>query len=462
MGVDWGDFVLSVANRVDLDRKRQISKCLGNFGRREDYDYMPLVMHQGRVGRQRLLAWERCKVIVLNKIATEEGKYLSTDQEKLLDEYRSALALKMYAGIKGLLSDVNWLRETFGIRVAHDTKAIIYPRRHGKTFVQTIASAITLLSQRNGNVCAYNPLTGQAKAWLVECRKWLNYMKDDPEFGWTEISSSEGRYLRIRQKKAGAIVSIHVYGNATNKRNAQSLRGSGNNVMLVNIDEGLFFHVEAFKVILPAAANGAVLILTSSKPSEKNDAVDILKATYHDNGQLAWHILDWRPLCESCSDKEKHTGREVVCKHGAKPPDHFRSYTDQERTMALMTPLNAYGSEMENISAANPARPAFDATAIDHCIGVESYTVPLLERESHFFIAVDPGSTKGRSNTAITSFILSRRLPGLMDVPSDFSLFDGHLTVRIFPIFVAFVIIFFLFLLLLPSLSLWAIAFYND
>jgi hypothetical protein len=206
---------------------------------------------------------------------------------------------------------VGWLGATYGVHSVQDATAVIYPRRHGKTLTQTLVTAITLASQPHGNVIDYNPTNDQAKAWLKQAILFLGLLEKDEEFGFTTEQLLESKSVRIRAHFSGTANTINVYGNGTNERNAQNLRGSGANVLLVNMDEGLFFVDAAYKVILPVVANGAALVITSSMPPSETGAFNLTKALY-ETGRPVMRVLDWRRACQICLAKEARIGKEVL------------------------------------------------------------------------------------------------------------------------------------------------------
>jgi hypothetical protein len=429
--IDWGRHLRRVVRHVSRERAHIAEVSVRNFGLREDYAFRPELVQQRRGGRLQLERWERCRARMVEQLAVRKGVRLSSDQVRLLDEIRNAMIVKMYGGIGNVKADLSWLRERLHIDEIHDTVAVVYPRRHGKTLMQTLASAITLLAVPTGNVVSYNPEASQARAWMTYCIDHLRLLKDDPEFGWSEVRATEGKFLCLSRRAGGDEVSVQAYGNATNRTNAQRLRGSGNYAYLINVDEGLFFHVEAFKVIWPTVANGAALVLTSSKPPNRQGSLDILSGRHPDTGEAAWRILDWRPRCELCKTLEEQRGGEVICRHlRGLPPPSIRSRTDDIRQQALLAPIGAYDTEMQNLDALDPAQPVFDPASIDAAVGFNAREVRVETMQTHFFIGIDPGSSVTRSDTAITSISFVRQLFGFPEVPRDAHPYTRHCVVR--------------------------------
>jgi hypothetical protein len=411
---EWRDYLAATKESVLQRRQTRIVRGLDSMRQREQYEAMPETAEARMPGRQRVIAFERCRAELLTAIALETGMYLSHDQVRLLDEMRNSVLLRMYNGdVSAFMADIPWLQATLGVTEIHDTVAVIYPRRHGKTLTQTIASTILVLSQPNGNVMSFNPHQDQAKTWLAQAVRWLGLMQRHPEFGWQLDAHTESRTIAIVSNATRTRNSILVYGNGTNARNAQNLRGTGNSAILINIDEGFFIVDEAWEVILPTIANGAALVVTSSMPASDTGALNMLRQVYP-HGTLIFRTLDWRHACNDCRAKEARLRREIVCVHiQRKPPAHFRTGTDVVRLKALMAAFgDSYEREMQNMPNRALAETIFDAVEVDRCIGLRPAT-PIVElgEQTHFFLGIDPGSSHNRSDTAIVSICFTHVLP---------------------------------------------------
>lgn len=321
--IKWAAYAREVAGHERQARATRRQEGLKSFRRREDYEFMPEQLAANKPGRQRMLYYEECRTKMLDRISDERGLRLSYDQHRLLDELRNTMILKFYGGIENALADKTWLRDNYGVETIYDCTAVIYPRRHGKTLTQTINGGITMLSQPRGNVLDYNMKNDQARVWMTQCEAWLELMRRDNVFGWAFVAKNEGKFITIRTNLHKSLSQLNVYGNATNKRDAQALRGTGNDAMCVNLDEGFFFVDEAYVVILPVVANGAALIITSSKPTTATHAYQMVHAKSKTGAPL-FRVLDWRRACAECQAREDRTGRETHCPHIVHKPMHFR------------------------------------------------------------------------------------------------------------------------------------------
>lgn len=344
----WAAYVETAAHVELARRSAAVAKCIANFERGKlDYEYRPEVLEARKPGRARFLAWTECARRVLLAIYHKEGITQSYDQQCLMEEMRNAGLVRMYGSYEAVLDDMPYLAHEWRLSEdkVRDAVAIIYPRRHGKTLTETIVAVIDALSQPDGNVYSYNPTAQHAREWLAQCVRFLRYMANDAVFGFTELSHLESKQIRIRQHiPSGTEIIIRVYGNAMNKRNAQNLRGGGNKAFRIICDEGFFFDIEAFKVIGPTVANGAIFVVASSKPPDnvrdtpalllifpppQPATLEIIKAAMPGTGRPIFNVLDWRRSCDECMALERATNRLVVCSHTAPPALHFRGWFNQ-------------------------------------------------------------------------------------------------------------------------------------
>ena|SRR5687768_8978972 len=148
-----------------------------------------------------------------------------------------------------------------------------------------------MLSQLSGNnVSTYTMTWGQAKLWLKGAIDFMRLLQNDEEFGWRIKHKEEGKFMTIEcTNQRHSSNTLFGYGNAKDERNAQNLRGTGPEPILVNLDEGLFFADGAYEVILPVVANGAGMVITSSLPPLNSNALGLLQATLPD-GQKAMKV----------------------------------------------------------------------------------------------------------------------------------------------------------------------------
>lgn len=396
------------------DRRKRVLDSLQTVRPREEYEYMDEVQADKQAGRQRVLAWEAARVKLLERIAVEMDMRLSSDQVRLLDEIRNALLVKMYGNIERVVADLNWIRSTLGVDTVYDAVAIVFPRRSGKTLTQTIASAITAVSQPSGNVLDYNPNWDQAKTWLNQTVRWLYMLKNDERFGWKLEAHSVSRFITITTFFYGKKSSVYVYGSGTNGHNAQNLRGTGENAMLVNFDEGFFFDDETYRVTLPVVANGAAFVITSSAPMTETASFNLTRAVT-ETGHQVMKVHNWSNSCSDCQAKERRLGIEIICSHTPKRPSNFRSRIDEKRLAALMKPFGAaaYAREVQNRTAASTARALFEPELIEKRLGLNVATLDKFDEVTHFFIGIDPGSVQRRSDTALVSMAAIANAPGL-------------------------------------------------
>lgn len=139
--------------------------------------------------------------------------------------------------------------------------------------------------------------------------------------------------------------SVTIRSHATGTNNTMSsypgssgsgfsnLRGMGERLAMLFIDEFAFFDSAGMPVILPLLANGAALVMTSSvAPGGSREGImAILDAKYAD-GSKAVLELNWMQSCDAC----KRAGRSDRCAHITQPPQHFQRRADQERLRALL------------------------------------------------------------------------------------------------------------------------------
>jgi hypothetical protein len=100
---------------------------------------------------------------------------------------------------------------------------------------------------------------------------------------------------------------------------------------------------KAFPAIFPSAANGAMLVMTSSmSPGSNSIAMRILDVKYDDGSDVV-KKLDFVQSCVVC----KRKGIPEKCTHIARTPQHFTSRAHQARLAKLLsTDPMAYEREM--------------------------------------------------------------------------------------------------------------------
>ncbi len=439
----WAPYLRRVSAAIRRQRMADRRERLSRFGEKMDYENRADLDEMSKPGRARLILFEDAWKLLLRQLYEREGKILSEDQEQLGKEMRNAMLIKFYGSLGDVEKDISWLRAKYGFAgEVYNTVAVLYPRRHGKTLVQALISACVLISQLGGNVMAYNYTGNHAKTWYDLCYKFLGYMRNDSRFGWHEESRSGNKLIISQAINNGRLAKLWVFGNASDGRKATSLRGTGEDAFLINLDEFAFFHDEAFKVIFPAAANGAALVLTSSRPPHKTTALDLLDEVT-ETGRATVHKLDWRRLCPLCRDLEQKTGRAIdECSHTVRAPIHFRSFLDTKRVISLLKPFGDAGrTEMQNETMGAIPIPLFEPVWIERAVGKAAPRVSTMALSNHIFVGVDPGSPQHRSDTSIVSGCFVRSVAGddgnYREYGDDVPLFNGHFVVCSRSVFVS-------------------------
>ncbi len=453
----WSDWASRSAHHVLSTRqetRRTVAHAFVAEGPREDHEFTAEAAAARQPGRQLVEAFERCRVKFLARLARPAsrggfGWRLTYEQERLFEAMRDVLFLKMFGSIEAYLSNLAFLGRYTPRPEELSTKVgVILPRRAGKSFVEQVVTCITLLvfAPVGGNIFCYNMTGAAAQRWLGDAEVLLRLMETDDEFGFVVVHQALGKSLRFRRHGVrNASVSIQVFGNATNARNAQNLRGTGGRALFVILDEGLFFCTEAYEVILPTVANGAGMILTSSKPAVNSAAVNLLDAKTKD-GKNVLRVLNWRPTCVMCAEQEKRTQVEVQCKHVSSRPMHFRTRTDEEMLEAMMLSFgeSVYGREMLNESAADHSAPFFHANAIAAAFPCLESLARTARRRiaafngtvTHMITSIDVGSRHGLSDTAMVTAAFVRHLtpsgqPRALTLPDEAQAEKQFIVVRV-------------------------------
>jgi hypothetical protein len=175
--------------------------------RKHEYSRLQAVRAAQAMGRQNLERFERALRFLFNECGVRLG-YL---QIKFLKAARIILLKRMFG--PGIVSEQAYLRHMFQIRRLYDTAAIIFPRRSGKTTVQTILAAVIAVSQPDGNLVAFNLTNRQSKAWLHQAIKWLELFQKSPEFRYVELQRDMRETLMIRNS-CGTTARISSFAGA--------------------------------------------------------------------------------------------------------------------------------------------------------------------------------------------------------------------------------------------------------
>lgn len=160
--------------------------------RKTEYANLQAVRAAQSSGRQNLERFERA----LRFLFDECGVRLGYLQLKFLHAARTVLLKRMFG--TGIVSEQSYLQAKFQIKRLYDTCSIIFPRRSGKTTVQTILAAVLAVSQPDGNYVAFNLTGRQSKAWLNQSIKWMELFQKSPEFRYVELQRDMRESLMIR------------------------------------------------------------------------------------------------------------------------------------------------------------------------------------------------------------------------------------------------------------------------
>jgi hypothetical protein len=201
----------------------------------------------------------------------------------------------MYGGnIESIISDRQWLREVMHIDDIFDTLMVTYPRRSGKTMTETLAAAVTSLTQPEGNVVAINPKKHQARDWLTQCREHLALVREHDVYGWKEKAFRDGQVFELESQFTGKTVEIVSRGNAGAVQHVDALRGGGKRLFLLVCDEFYFFCDEAFSVLFPLAKYGCGIVMTSSMALRESNVYRMRTEAQYANGDRIVRTIDYR------------------------------------------------------------------------------------------------------------------------------------------------------------------------
>ena len=396
----------------------------------EEYEFLSERRLELQVGRECLKSFERLRQRLLHRLYTRRNTWLWQDQVRLLDGMRDTTILSMYNNsIVAVERDRHWLRESFRVIELYDVVFVVYPRRAGKTMTEAIFAACIMLSQRDGNVLAVSPRQAQARQWLDALKEMMDLMKDDDEFGFTELEHRAGEIFKVRANFTGDVVETISRGNAASPQHVDSLRGGGKRIKVLIVDESDFTCREAKAVIYPMTANGCALVETSSRALKDSTMAEIRDIKYKDGTRIV-HSIEYRSKCSECVTQERETGVDVRCKHILPSYNHVRSRTTNERSEALLTPFDAWDREMLNIQAAAHVTRIFQKDWIESCLGIGAPKVGQLPTIRRFYVALDPGAMGQNSDSACVSFCFVHGAPGIQALPDTLDPLDQHLIVR--------------------------------
>lgn len=384
-------------------------------------------------GRQAVLRWEECRRIMLDRKRQRLNRFrLTAVQMRLMNEERDTMVRLWYDNDdEALRRDAPWLRHTIGYVAKPETFIARFPRRAGKTMVATMVSAITMLSQKDGNVMSLNPFNQQAIMCLEQVNEHLEIMQDHLTYGYDRVAYSKSdMVVQIKPKwlRGECINEYRARGGASMERTAQNLRGLGKRLMMLHGDENEFWVDAAYVVSIPLLRYNAGFVLTSSANAHRTEAAGKMLQAQFKDGQLAVTTLDYRTKCNECMSRPPahragprtagggggaDDDDDDACPHIITgPTDHLSSVRSIERMQALMEHVGDYDIELGNAPRQAKGQPVFKeedvhaafgfAAAATSDVRAGSYPVPNI-----VYVALDPGTISERSVTAIVSFFMT-------------------------------------------------------
>lgn len=291
---------------------------------REAYRDLPEYRAMQQSGRQNILRYERA----LRFLLEHGGVKLGALQKRFLAAVRRVSITRMYGD--QLLANMDFLRREFGVESVERAVCILFPRRSGKTVVETIDAACTVVSQPDGNVLCFNLTGRQSSAWMKQTMQYLEIFREaGGEFAWSEADRKMPERLSIHVHALGCVNTIMSFPGKF-----ENLRGMGVKLFKVYLDEAAFFDEDCVPVIAPLLVNGAVLILTSSVApgGARAGLMKILDAQYAD-GRKAVLEVNFDEKCPACIQR----GADE-CTHIMRMRQFFQREMDVKFAEALMSP----------------------------------------------------------------------------------------------------------------------------
>jgi hypothetical protein len=309
--------------------------------KREEYANLPAVKQMRSNGRQNLERYERAMAFLFEHGGIKPG-YL---QKRFMQSVLRVSLRRMFG--KELLANMPFLRERLGIESAERAACILYPRRSGKTTAQTMDAAVTLVSQPNGNVVCFNLTGRQSAAWMKQCMRYLDvFRQSGSEFAWTVHDRKMPERLVIEVPALGTRNTVMAFPGAQAAR-FDNLRGMGERLAKIYVDEAAFFDENCMGVMAPLAVLGASLILTSSiAPGGARAGLMKILDAKHKDGHPAVLEVNFIQACRACQVK----GLSDQCEHRIHLPQHFQNAADLEFVEVLMSPWEGTaGRELYNV-----------------------------------------------------------------------------------------------------------------
>jgi hypothetical protein len=359
---------------------------------RSAYADEPIFQFLRDAGRHRIEQYEKALQLLFTN-----GVKLGYLQARFMRVVRVVSLRRMFG--ETLHQHKAYLLRRFGIKEVFRAVCILFPRRSGKTTVQTIDAAVTAVSQPNGNVVSFNLTGRQSAAWLKQCMTYLNMFKDTVEFGWTEVDRKFPERITIRARAAGTDNTISAYPGAQ-AGSFDNLRGMGRDLCKCYLDEGAFFDERGLPVMLPLLANGASLIVTSSiAPGGAHMGALRLLDAKDRNGKHVVLELNWNRACVQCI----RLGQEDRCEHRRQRPQHFQREEEVTFLRYLMAPFEgAFERELENRYDKPLITPCFNPKHIERLADVRSNMDVARHDLPYVYMALDPSGNRMSDATLLS------------------------------------------------------------
>ncbi len=391
-----------VAQAVDAELARlRGARSRQRLHRREDYAELPEYKAMRQSGRQNLERFERALRFLFEHGGVKLGAY----QKRFLNAVRRVSVTRMFG--EQLLANMDFLEREFGITSAERAVCILFPRRSGKTTVQTIDAACTLVSQPDGNVVCFNLNGRQSTAWIKQTMQYLDIFREaGGEFAWTEVDRHMPERLTIRVHALGTDNCVMAFPGAQAGK-FENLRGMGIKLFKCYLDEAAFFDEACMPVMAPLLVNGAVLVLTSSiaPGGARAGLMKILDAKYG-NGQSVVLEENMIRACAACEQR----GQPDQCKHLITLPQHFQRSADIAFVEALLSPWEGAGArELHNQHDKPLSEPAFKV-GLDRLHDKRRDWDVLRHDHKYVYGFVDPAAG-GRASEAVMLIALEDTLP---------------------------------------------------
>lgn len=179
-----------------------------------------------------------------------------------------------------------------------------------------------------------------------------------------------------------------------------NLRGTGDQAVLVFIDEAAFIEVETkTKVIFPTLTKDSICIAVTSRPSGSDTiGAEFMDLKYPD-GRPIWRKVVLTLACTLCTAR----GKSSSCKHMAEKRPAWQDDENQMRTTAMMQgDTVAVDTEILNIERMDGILPLFRKEDLDKFHERPAFLGSSFTFD-HVVVAIDPAAGGLSSEYAITS-----------------------------------------------------------